>query len=207
MSQKIIWKVLRMSLWAPLALCLFFMVLVLLRIPVRVDKKNTEKSVANIQAQHITVGDVLGNNLPPIPNQTQNSATLLGIDANKNNIRDDIELAIFATATNARVRAAELQYAFAKQMALTSVFNSDTWVAFAIQESRGFQCLGQALRRAGVAEDDRISRVVARTEEITALTLDTQLRRDVYERNMKFMTGYVLDRSHVCDVDLGTLPN
>lgn len=206
MSQQTVQKILFVCRWVPITLLLLFILIVLLRIPVLLDKKKTQEAVVQIQARHITIGDVLGANLPPAPNQAQNDATLVGVDANKNGIRDDIELALFSTSASARVRAAELQYVFAKQLALTSVFNSDTWVAFAVQENRGFQCLGQTLRREGVSEDDLIPTVIARVEHLTASMLDTQLRKDTYERNMQFMAGYVLDRSHVCDVDQGTLP-
>lgn len=191
----------------PLILCLLYISLVLIRIPAVAEKEKTEKAVADIQSKQITIGDALGDTLPPVPDHAQNSASLTGIDANKNNIRDDIELALFSSTASARIRAAELQYAFTKQLALTSVFNSDTWVAFAVQENRGFQCLGQTLRREGVPENDLIPMVVARAENLTALTLDTQLRRDTYERNMHFMTSYALDSTHACDVDPGTLPN
>ncbi|OGC94547.1 hypothetical protein A2389_01875 [Candidatus Adlerbacteria bacterium RIFOXYB1_FULL_48_10] len=198
---------LRVVRWVPLVLCLLYILLVLVRIPAVAEKEKSGKAVIDIQAQHITVGDVLGNNLPPTPDEAQNSATLAGVDVNKNNIRDDIELSIFSATTNAQVRAAELQYVFAKQLALTSVFDSDTWVAFVVQENRGFQCLGQALLQAGVPKNNLISMVVKRTEELTALTLDTQLRKDAYERAERFATSYVLDGSHVCDVDLDMLQN
>ncbi len=197
-----------MCRWVPITLCFLFILLVLVRIPVVLEKKQSAKMVVNIQAQKTTMEDVLGTHLPPMPDQTQNNATLAGLDSNNNGIRDDIELALFQEATTSlRIRAAELQYVLAKQLIVTDVFDNDTWVAFAVQENRAFQCLGQTLRHAGVPEDDLLPTMETKTEELKGLILNTNARQDAYEKNMHFITGYALDASHVCDVDPTTLPN
>ena len=78
-----------------------------------------------------------GEHLPPPPDPAQVDATIEGVDANGNGIRDDVELAIFKKYPNsARIRAAELQYAMALQMYLSKVFNSETLVAVIQGEDR-----------------------------------------------------------------------
>lgn len=201
MSRKIVQKILFICRWAPIILCLLFVLIVLLRIPAVLETKKTGETVSRIQSKQITKGDVLGNNPPPVPDQTENNKTLAGVDSNNNGIRDDIELVLFSTTPNVRIRAAELQYVLAKQLYVTDVFNSATWIATAVQENRAFQCLGQTLRQTGVNEDDVIPMVLDRTAELKALILNTQARQHAYDKNMHFIAGYVLDASHVCDYE------
>lgn len=92
--------------------------------------EKTQQKIDFISSKKITINDVNGKNLPPQPNQKLNDSTIAGIDANKNYVRDDVELAIFAKYPNsAKIRAAEIQYAQALQLELTQVFNSSTLVA------------------------------------------------------------------------------
>ncbi|MDR2790840.1 MAG: hypothetical protein LBB59_07710 [Campylobacteraceae bacterium] len=50
-----------------------------------------------IAAYFITIFFSAANKLPPEPNARENDATLLGIDSNKNNVRDDVERWIYQT--------------------------------------------------------------------------------------------------------------
>ena len=54
----------------------------------------TNEQVAKIHNTKLTMDDVTGKNLPPDPG-AEADKTIAGIDANKNGIRDDVELAIF----------------------------------------------------------------------------------------------------------------
>ena len=79
-----------------------------------------------------------GEHLPPPPDPAQVDATIEGVDANANGIRDDVELAIFERYPDSlKIRAAELQYAMALQMYLTEVFNSETLVAVILKDEHG----------------------------------------------------------------------
>lgn len=197
MSQKI--------LWAPLALCLLYIALVLVRVPAVGEKEKTEKTVAYIRAQQITVRDVLGNHLPSPPNQTQDDTTILGVDSNGNGVRDDVELSIFASTSLPGIRASELQYAHTLQLYLTDVFDKETWRAVSVQEDRAFQCLGQALRRAGVKDDELVSATLGRAADIKSLVFNTQARKDAHEKAMNFITSFGLESQTVCDIDPSTL--
>lgn len=205
MSQKTVQKILFVCRWLPILLCFSFILLVALRVPVVAEQERTHKTVAHIKAQHIAVGDVLGNNLPPVPDQTRNDATLLGIDSNNNGIRDDVELALLASTSASGIRAGELQYARVLQLYLTEVFNKDTWRAVSVQEDRAFQCLGQAFRQTGVKEDDLLPTTLARVADIKNLTFNTQARKDVHEKAMSFITSFGLENQIVCDIDPSTI--
>jgi hypothetical protein len=52
---------------------------------------------------------------PSIPNRSENDKTVLGIDSNKNGIRDDVEIWINRTALDYNERMAMRQYARAQQ--------------------------------------------------------------------------------------------
>lgn len=128
MNNKIfsrVWHIVRI----PLAIILIlFIGLVIYRIPAVKERARTQEVVKKIQAQKITLADVMGQNLPPEPDSALNNSTVEGIDANGNGIRDDVELAIFRlypdsvppersgsstppeSGSPTRIRAAELQY-------------------------------------------------------------------------------------------------
>src|ERR1700690_675425 len=115
-----IWLYIR---WPLAVLVVFYILLVLYRIPAVGEQQRTAETVAKIQAQRITLSDVMGDALPPVPNKEENDATVAGIDKNNNGIRDDVELAIFSLhATSSKIRAAELQYAMDQQILMTEVF-------------------------------------------------------------------------------------
>jgi hypothetical protein len=210
MSKQTLQKLLRIFRWAPIVLCLLYIVLVLVRIPVLADKEKTKEAAAHIRAEKITMGDVLGIDLPTMPDDIQDNSTLEGLDTNKNGIRDDVELELFKTRASidtTRVRAAELQYAHILQSYLTDVFNKDTWEATSAQEDRAFQCLGQTFRRAGVKEDELFPLMEVRVAYLKGLVFNTQKRKDAYKRAMNFTTGFGLENRTVCDVDPDTLPH
>ena len=96
--------------WAFLILVLGFIVAVGFRMSYlkKMDKINAQ--VERIHNARITMDDVMGKYLPPDPG-ADGDKTIEGVDANKNGIRDDVELAIFNKYPNsAKTRAVLLQY-------------------------------------------------------------------------------------------------
>ena len=167
------------------------------------DKTKTQKAIDFINSQKITLNDVMGKNLPPVPNQKLNDSTVAGIDANHNNIRDDVELAIFQKYPNsAKIRAAELQYAQALQSELTQVFNSDILVAAMKRDDKAYFCLGDS------GTDNSLLATNEREKEINTMVLNIDLRKNI-DKNIfeKFMTGYALPSGNGCDFDISSLPN
>lgn len=150
-------------------------------------------TVQAIQSQKITAADVDGTNLPPVPNAAEVDATIEGVDANTNGIRDDVELAIFEKyPSDRKVRAAALQYAKAEQLFLTSVFNTATWKAAAEVAGRANKCVAE------VSRDYRSSEQLS--DFVGALLLDTNTRADAYEDAHKYTTSYGSQEGVACDM-------
>jgi hypothetical protein len=150
----------------------------------------------------------MGTNLPPQPYEPENDATVAGLDKNNNGIRDDVELAIFAKYPHsAKIRAAELQYALDQQTMMSQVFNSETWVAAAQEDSRGYACIGDSVPNSGnLSADMKI--VESRINEVKALVFDTQMRTDAKNKAYDFTTSYGdLKGVSDCDIDLNSLSN
>ena len=110
------------------------------------NQAKTDEQVIKIHNTKLTLDDVMGKNLPPDPG-TLADATVQGIDANNNGIRDDVELAVFKEYPNsAKTRAVLLQYALALQMEFTqTIFNQDVVIAITQEGDRAFQCIGEIL--------------------------------------------------------------
>jgi len=200
--MEIVRKVWRAARWPLGVLVLLYIGLVIYRVPAMFEKDKTEQVVAQIHSQKITLADVQGTALPPPPNEQENNATVAGLDKNNNGIRDDVELAIFAKYPNsARVRAAELQYAMALQLMITTVFNTDSWIAAAQEISRGSECVGLTI------PDKDLSAYLARTKEVKTLVLNTEARKTASDKAYDFTTSNGDLTSKSCDIDLNTLQN
>lgn len=182
------WRIIRWPIGAVALLLLAIFLYELARVP-----GTTKATVEAIHSQKITMADVDGSNLPPVPDPALVDATVEGIDANGNGIRDDVELAIFAKYPNDRkVRAAALQYAKAEQRFLTDVINTPTWKAAAEELSRATACLAETeMDYAGY---------VALTEYVRGLLNNTVSRTDAYERAYKYITSHGKASGESCDV-------
>ncbi len=111
--------------WVFLVLVGIYIVAVLVRAAYLVNKHfsdiKTDAEVEKIHNTKLTLDDVMGKNLPPDPGAAAD-ATIAGVDANNNGIRDDVELAIFkAYPDSAKTRAVLLQYALSLQTEMTSL--------------------------------------------------------------------------------------
>jgi hypothetical protein len=170
------------------------------------NSQMTFNEVVAIHMQHITLTDVEGKNLPPVPDQAENDATVAGIDKNNNGIRDDVELAIFKKyPDSAKIRAAELQYAMTEQMFLTEVSNTDTWKAVAEEDGRASSCLALTYPRDNLRQFMNV--IDSRTKEVEDLVFNTKLRKDAEEQSFSHTTSFGDAPGVSCDVDLTTLPN
>jgi len=192
-----IWHIIRI----PLAVIVVLYVgLVLYRVPAAFERAKTKETIDKIQAQKLTLRDVTGENLPPEPDPALKDATVEGVDANGNGIRDDVELAIFKLyPDSARIRAAELQYAMELQTELTQVFNSETLVATIQQEDSGFFCIGDAVPEQSPS---------VLSKEAESMMFNTPTRVERHQQVFKsYMTSYKEPNGPYCDVDLTSLPN
>ncbi|MFY9462837.1 MAG: hypothetical protein WAP52_01485 [Candidatus Sungiibacteriota bacterium] len=198
--------------WGFIVIAVAFAALVVYRMFVLWGEKKTDEQVAKIHATRLTLDDVMGKNLPPDPG-TDADKTVQGIDANRNNIRDDVELAIFKLhPDSARIRAAELQYAMGLQIQFTEVFSESTFIAAIQEDGTGYGCiLGTEpdiypdLSKELLTQHKRIK---DRVNEVENLILNTIERKSMYEHNYdKYMTSYSLLSGKNCHIDPTSLPN
>ncbi len=203
-SLRAVWRWVR---WPLLVLVVAYVALVIYRIPAVMDKQKTAEAVAQIHAAKITLADVMGDTYIKLPvNQALNDSTVEGIDTNNNDIRDDVEMAIWKKYPNsAKIRAAELQYATAEQMYLTKVFNTGTWKAVAEESDRAYQCVSETGPTTSVPLS--INFTIFHTREVESLVFNTQARKDAKQKAYDFTTSYGNKNSVLCDIDLSKLPN
>ena len=204
--KPILWRVWHVVRWPLAVLVILYVAIVIYSFPHALEKEKTEETIARINAQKLTIENVNGEHLPPPPDPAQVDATIEGVDANANGIRDDVELAIFERYPDSpKIRAAELQYAMALQMELTQVFNSETWKAAVIQGSRGYACISETYPRTNLDEYFRITD--ARTEEVQQMLLNTSERKDKWNQIDEYATSFGLPNENLCDLDLNGLSN
>jgi len=200
-----VWKVIRWPVWVLLGL---FVALCIYRTPAVLEQQKTEKVVAAIHAKRLTLDTVMGKNLPAEPEKAVNDATVEGIDANENGIRDDVELAIHRNYPNsARIRAAQLQYAMALQTELTEVFNEGTMKAVAEEGSRASSCIASTIPKINPLDsEENINKILGlideRTEQVDSLVLNTDLRVAKRKEISEYLVSYGRPDGLVCDVDV-----
>ncbi|MDO8562159.1 MAG: hypothetical protein Q7S05_05080 [bacterium] len=200
--------------WVLATPLILFIAVVIYRIPFVMEKDRTEQVVAQIHAQKLTMNDVNGEHLPPPPDPALVDATIEGVDANANGIRDDVELAIFKKyPDSARIRSAELQYAKALQMELGDTFNVETLTAVVWEESRGYFCIDSTfpqLPKSASSEEwnQQDKKFNSRITEVKNLVFNTnarvQKREDIFN---KYASSHSSPSDEFCDVDFSKLAN
>ncbi len=212
MFFRITWvrTILKILKWVFLILLALFIVLVIIRAFHFYNQDKIDAQVAKIHATKLTLDDVMGKNLPPDPGVLAD-ATVQGIDANNNGIRDDVELAVFKEYPNsAKTRAVLLQYALAMQMEFTqTIFNQDVVIAVTQEGDRAFQCIGEIL-----IKDENNKKIMDKyfedadllTKFIENKQINTEERKKTEKDFLKKIGSYnSLDR--VCDIDYLRLSN
>ena len=167
--------------------------------------EQTEAQVAKIHATKLTLADVEGKSLQPDPG-AEADKTVAGVDANKNGIRDDVELAIFAEYPNsAKTRAVLLQYALALQMEMTQpLVNTGTVVAVAQEKSKAAMCIAELTSRADLENFAKV------TQGLTTFVKSAQLNnqpRDDAQRDFYTRLDSYSSLDETCDLDLSVFSN
>ncbi len=191
--------------WTVGIIATLYLLLVVVRIFHFIDQKKTDEQVAKINATKLTLDDVMGKNLPPDPG-AEADKTIEGVDANKNGIRDDVELAIFnAYPNSAKTRAVLLQYALALQMEMTQpVVNTQTVTAVAQAGERSSICIGSLLPR------NNLQNYVQGTRDLSSFVEDKELNNDLRRKAQNAfyeqLGAHDVPRES-CDLDISALPN
>ncbi len=199
-------KTLKILKWTGIVLLGLFILAEIIRWPFRLKEEKTAEQVVKIHATKLQLNDVLGKNLPPDPG-AEADKTVAGIDANKNGIRDDVELAIFKEYPNsAKTRAVLLQYALALQMEFTlPILNKETVTAIVEDNhTKALKCIWSITSRDDMKNFEKI------TDENENFVKSRQINnkeRERYESNFyEYVRSYSASNEG-CDIDLTTLSN
>ena len=200
--KNIVHKILKIIKWIFLILVGAFIILTIVRIPHVLQANKTAEQVAIIHSTKLSRDDVMGNNLPLDPG-VEADKTVQGIDANKNGIRDDVELAIFKEyPKSAKTRAVLLQYAMALQMEFVQPFvNEEVATATAEKESQSYDCIGEIVPRS----DNDLKEIKDYKDFVKNKQLNTIERNKVKKEFDSNTRSFILESG--CDIDLSKLLN
>lgn len=200
-------KIKKIIVYALGVIVILYVALVIMRMFHFYDLKKTNEQVAKIHATKLTLDDVMGKNLPPDPG-VEADKTIAGIDANKNGIRDDVELAIFKEYPNsAKTRAALLQYALTLQMQMTlPIVNMETVTATVEDnESRALTCIWSLTSRVDI---NKFEKETTDNENFVKFRqLNTDQRKQYLHDLFKGNLGSYSVSHGGCDLDFSALPN
>ncbi|MBI3888608.1 hypothetical protein HY311_02345 [Candidatus Nomurabacteria bacterium] len=203
-------KIIKIFCWVFLVLFVLYAILVIVRVVQLFNIDKTNAQVEKIHNTKLTLDDVMGKNLPPDPGVLADK-TVAGVDANKNGIRDDVELAVFNTYPNsAKTRAVLLQYALALQMETVQPFINTTIATEVIrEEDRAYACVGQIL-----VKDENNQKIMNQyfMDEDKLRSFIKKMQINTKERDQEQASFYENLRSYnslprICDIDYSTLPN
>lgn len=202
--MSIIFWIKKIVKWGIVLVVVGFIALVIGRAVHFEVKDRTDKEVARIHAVKLTLDDVMGKHLPPDPGANADT-TVVGVDANGNGIRDDVELAIFKEYPHsAKTRAVLLQYALALQMEMTQKrVNRETVTAVIEVGEKAYGCIGKISSR---DKKDYFEKVDALTEFAEKKQLNNEMRIKQQEDFYTKLGSHTLSKG-ICDIDLSTLPN
>lgn len=195
--------------YALIVLAIGYVVLLIGRWTYLQNEEKTAEQVSKIHSTRLQLSDVMGENLPADPGEAADD-TVVGVDANSNGIRDDVELAIFEKyPDSAKTRAVLLQYALALQMEFTQPFVSEgVATAVMMEESRSGGCLADTLVPRGVPDDGRTMEEVEKVFEyydfVEKLQVNNEARIKAREAFYKYIRSYD-DPGEECDIDISAL--
>jgi len=199
-------KILKVFKWTFFILVGAFIILIIVRIPHVLQANKTAEQVAIIHSTKLSMDDVMGKNLPPPPG-LEADKTVQGIDANKNGIRDDVELAIFKEyPKSAKTRAVLLQYALTLQMEFMQPFVNEGIVGeVANKDDRSIFCMSEIIPYGG--EDGVIEAVQRYGTFVHDLQLNTGDRKTKHKEFYSYLKSGRTDELVNCDIDLSKLSN
>ncbi len=192
--------------WVIIVVVVAYAALVVGRMLYFYHEDDVKAEVGKIHATKLTMDDVMGTHLPPIPKDPDK--TVQGVDANKNGIRDDVELAIFkAYPDSAKTRAVLLQYALALQTQMTLAISNKETVTATVEdsESRALNCIWSISSRADMKKF--VEETTKNENLVKNLQLNTPQRirylQGLINKNLK---SFGLSRNG-CDLNLTDFAN
>ena len=199
---KVPWahKFFKILKWVFFILIILYILAVIARGFYRAQESKIAEQVEKIHNTKLTMDDVMGVNLPPPPGELAD-ATVEGIDANNNGIRDDVELAVFEEYPNsAKTRAVLLQYELILQVETNKLnINKDTAIALAEKESQSYDCIGNIVPKS----NDDIQKIEEYRNFVENKQLNTIERKKLKTNFDNNVGSFELQSG--CDVNLDLL--
>ncbi len=190
-------KVLRIIVRTFVVLVIIYLIILIARI-VEMKKERVEaEKVKEIHGIRLTMADVDGSRIPPMPDEKINNSTVAGVDTNKNYIRDDVEFFIFDKYKDIKERAAWLQYARSQNLVLLKVDSKETLKAVMEEGDRADTCLTDYYL---INNSFNLSNYKDRLKEVEKKIINTNLRENVKTEHYKFMTSSGSIPGDQCDV-------
>ncbi|MFA6396909.1 MAG: hypothetical protein WCW84_13175 [Sulfurimonas sp.] len=124
----------------------------------------------------------VGYTLPPMPDATENSKTIAGIDSNTNGVRDDVEIYIYSNYSKPEEQKALMQYANAKQLLLANVKTKEDVVVYSDAIDSAIQC-----------EMKVFNNSIRSLKELDSQTINTTSRVSQEHHIEKLMSKVVLE--------------
>jgi hypothetical protein len=188
-----IWRVVKKAI---IVIVIFYAILVIWRTFVLVDNDRTAEKVKEIHTIRLTMSDVDGSILPPMPDMALNDSTVEGVDVNKNYVRDDVERWIFDTYPDIRERAAWMQQAKAKNLVMLKADSKLTLKAIMEEESRSNICGVNTYR----AIDPKFTDYNQKESLVMFKVANNDIRKLAMDRGYSFMTSSGPMNGNQCDV-------
>ncbi|MFA6258423.1 MAG: hypothetical protein WCX79_01890 [Candidatus Paceibacterota bacterium] len=188
-----------------------FIILVIGRIFHFFYQEKVNVDIENIKKSKLTLPVVLGDSLPLASNDIGES--IKGIDANKNGIRDDVELRIFEKyPDSAKIRAPLLQYAFTLQLE-NEVKTRDERVVeeVVLRQKKAMTCISEELVPRHIPDegrnDEEIDRINSYIYFVKDLQHNTEARIQARKNFLSKLKGLINYDPIVCDINSSDLPD
>ena len=213
-------KILKFAKWILLVLICFLIVLLIIRSFHYFKLRKIENIISKIDSVELNIEDVLGKNLPVEPNEADK--TEIGVDSNNNDIRDDVEIAIFKEYSNSeKIRSVLLQYAMTLQMEFTQSFlNKEVAIKIINEQSRADTCLSDTVAPRQNKESGREIKDLEKIENYVNFVREKQFNTDErkkidddFYKNLdnnnspEFFDSLLNTKSNSCDIDSSQLEN
>ncbi|MFA6396060.1 MAG: hypothetical protein WCW84_08835 [Sulfurimonas sp.] len=143
-------------------------------------------SGCNTESLNLPTGYIL----PPMPDATENSKTIAGIDSNTNGVRDDVEIYIYSNYSKPEEQKALMQYAKMEQNALLAVkTKEDVSNIYYPEMSKAIECGFNVFKTATLVRDNTMQINAQALNTLERVKQDLEIRRlmagGVYENIQK----------------------
>lgn len=193
-SKTKVWKIIK---WTVLVIVILYAALVAIRVKQINAEKIDAAKVKEIHSIRLTMKDIDEANLPPMPDEAINNATVEGVDVNKNYVRDDVERYIFEKYKTKEERAAWMQYARAMGFVMTKAESKETLKEVLKERDRADMCTLDIYKK---LDDMTLEKFDKMTGDIDAMMVNTKVRKTAENKAYNYLTVSSQSDDVSCDL-------